>query len=76
MAIQPLEQMQTITLKINGVVQTATVPVRKTLLDMVCEDFMLTGSHAGCEHGGCGCCNVLLDGELVRSCNPTRGASG
>ncbi|WP_256872789.1 (2Fe-2S)-binding protein [Candidatus Entotheonella palauensis] len=68
MAIQPAEQMQTMTLKINGVVQTATVPVRKTLLDVIREDFMLTGSHAGCEHGVCGCCNVLLDGELVRSC--------
>ncbi len=47
MAIQPPEQMQTITLKVNGVVQTITIPVRKTLLDMVREDLMLTGSHAG-----------------------------
>ena len=68
MAMQPSEQMQTITLKLNGVTQTATVPVRKTLLDVVREDFMLTGSHAGCEHGVCGCCNVLLDGEVVRAC--------
>ena len=68
MAIQPSEQMQTITLTLNGVTQTATVPVRKTLLDVVREEFMLTGSHAGCEHGVCGCCNVLLDGEVVRSC--------
>jgi carbon-monoxide dehydrogenase small subunit len=44
------------------------VPARKTLLDFVREDMMLTGSHAGCEHGVCGCCNVFLDGELVRSC--------
>ncbi|HEY7496124.1 MAG TPA: 2Fe-2S iron-sulfur cluster-binding protein [Candidatus Tectomicrobia bacterium] len=42
--------------------------VRKTLLDFVREDLLLTGTHAGCEHGVCGCCNVLLDGELVRSC--------
>ena len=62
------EQMRTITATVNGVTQTATVPVRKTLLDFVREDLMLTGSHAGCEHGVCGCCNVLLDGELVRSC--------
>ena len=68
MAMQPSEQMQTITLKLNGVTQTATVPVRKTLLDVVREEFMLTGSHAGCEHGVCGCCNVLLDGEVVRAC--------
>jgi carbon-monoxide dehydrogenase small subunit len=62
------EQMHTITLTVNGVTQTATVPVRKTLLDFIREDLMLTGSHAGCEHGVCGCCNILLDGELVRSC--------
>ncbi len=62
------EQMHTITLTVNGVTQTATVPVRKTLLDFIREDLMLTGSHVGCEHGVCGCCNILLDGELVRSC--------
>lgn len=62
------EQLRTITLKVNGVTHTATIPVRKTLLDFVREDLMLTGSHAGCEHGVCGCCNVYLDGELVRSC--------
>jgi carbon-monoxide dehydrogenase small subunit len=57
-----------ITIIVNGVTHTATVPARKTLLDFVREDVMLTGSHAGCEHGVCGCCNVFLDGELVRSC--------
>lgn len=62
------EQMCSITLTVNDVPQTATVPVRKTLLDFVREDLMLTGSHAGCEHGVCGCCNIFLDGELVRSC--------
>ena len=62
------EQMCTITPTVNGMTQTATVPVRKTLLDFIREDWMLTGSHAGCEPGVCGCCNGLLDGELVRSC--------
>ena len=62
------EQMCPITVTVNGVTHTATVPARKTLLDFVREDMMLTGSHAGCEHGVCGCCNVFLDGELVRSC--------
>jgi carbon-monoxide dehydrogenase small subunit len=57
-----------ITVTVNGVTHTATIPARKTLLDFVREDMMLTGSHAGCEHGVCGCCNVFLDGELVRSC--------
>jgi carbon-monoxide dehydrogenase small subunit len=62
------EQRCTITVTVNGVTHTATVPARKTLLDFVREDLLLTGSHAGCEHGVCGCCNVLLDGDLVRSC--------
>lgn len=62
------EQTASLTLTVNGVTQTLTVPVRKTLLDFLREDLLLTGSHAGCEHGVCGCCNVLLDGELVRSC--------
>jgi carbon-monoxide dehydrogenase small subunit len=62
------EQMHTITVTVNGVTHSATVPVRKTLLDFIREDLMLTGSHVGCEHGVCGCCNILLDGALVRSC--------
>lgn len=62
------EQTAFLTLTVNGVTHTATVPVRKTLLDFLREDLMLTGSHAGCEHGVCGCCNILLNGELVRSC--------
>ena len=68
MASPTPEIYRTITLQVNGVSHTATVPVRKTLLDFVREDLMLTGSHAGCEHGVCGCCNVFLDGELVRAC--------
>lgn len=62
------EQMASVMLKVNGILHTVAVPVRKTLLDFVREDLMLTGSHAGCEHGVCGCCNVFLDGDLVRSC--------
>ena len=62
------EHIRDITVTVNGVSRTATVPVRKTALDFVREDLGLTGSHAGCEHGVCGCCNVLLNGDLVRSC--------
>ncbi len=62
------EQTVTLNVTVNGIQHTATVPVRKTLLDFVRDDLMLTGAHAGCEHGVCGCCNVLLDGGLVRSC--------
>ena len=68
MARATSEPTRTITVTVNGVTHQATVPVRMTLLDFVREELGLTGSHAGCEHGVCGCCNVLLDGELVRSC--------
>ena len=53
---------------VNGTVHEVNVPVRKLLLDFLREDLGLTGTDAGCEHGVCGCCNVLLNGEAVRSC--------
>jgi len=58
----------TITLRVNGTERTATVDVRKTLVDFLREDLALTGTHAGCEHGVCGACTILLDGQAVRSC--------
>ena len=55
-------------LRINGVVRTADVEPRKTLLDTLRENFLLNGAHAGCEHGVCGACTVLVDGAPVRAC--------
>jgi carbon-monoxide dehydrogenase small subunit len=55
-------------LRVNGAVCTTEVEPRKTLLDTLREDFSLTGARAGCEHGVCGACTVLLDGAPVRSC--------
>ena len=55
-------------LRINGQNRSAEVEPRKTLLDALREDFLLNGTHAGCEHGVCGACTVLVDGEPVRSC--------
>jgi aerobic carbon-monoxide dehydrogenase small subunit len=55
-------------LNINGRVRSADVEPRKTLLDTLRENFLLNGTHAGCEHGVCGACTVLVDGEPVRSC--------
>jgi aerobic-type carbon monoxide dehydrogenase small subunit (CoxS/CutS family) len=55
-------------LRINGVTRSADLEPRKTLLDALRENFLLNGAHAGCEHGVCGACTVLLDGEPVRSC--------
>lgn len=57
-----------IDLNVNGVSCTSDVEPRTTLLDVLRDDFLLTGTHAGCEHGVCGACTVLLDGEPVRSC--------
>lgn len=57
-----------VTLEVNGRQCVADVEPRKTLLDTLREDFHLTGSHAGCEHGVCGACTVLIDGEPSRAC--------
>jgi carbon-monoxide dehydrogenase small subunit len=55
-------------LRINGASRIADVEPRKTLLDTLRENFLLSGTHAGCEHGVCGACTILLDGAPVRSC--------
>src|SRR3984893_11666614 len=57
-----------IRLSVNGTVQEANVPVRLLLSDFLRNDLRLTGTHVGCEHGVCGCCTILLDGDAVRSC--------
>ena len=57
-----------VNLRINGVSRTADVEPRTTLLDALREKFLLNGAHAGCEHGVCGACTVLVDGEPARSC--------
>ena len=57
-----------INLTVNGQPRTAEVEPRKTLADVLREDLDLTGTHLGCEHGVCGACTVLFDGEPVRSC--------
>ena len=59
---------RTITVTVNGVPREATVPVRRLLSDALRHDLGLTGTHVGCEHGVCGACTVLWDGQPVRSC--------
>jgi carbon-monoxide dehydrogenase small subunit len=54
--------------KINGIEREGFIEPRRTLVDFIREDLELTGTHVGCEHGVCGACTVLLDGEAVRSC--------
>jgi len=57
-----------IAVSVNGTVQEALVEPRRLLADFLREDLGFTGTHLGCEHGVCGACTVLLDGETVRSC--------
>lgn len=56
------------TLNINGKDHAVHVEPRRTLADVIREDCGQTGTHTGCEHGVCGVCTILLDGEPVRSC--------
>ena len=55
-------------LTVNGRDRQGLVEPRKTLADFLREDLELTGTHLGCEHGVCGACTVLIDGEPARSC--------
>lgn len=55
-------------LAVNGTRHDIRSEARKLLLDVLREECGLTGPHAGCEHGVCGACTVLLDGRTVRSC--------
>lgn len=57
-----------IVLKVNGEDFPMRVEPRRTLVDALRDDCGLTGTHTGCEHGVCGACTVLVDGEPVRSC--------
>lgn len=61
-------QEREVSLNVNGRERSARVEDRKLLLDTLREDLGLVGVHAGCEHGVCGACTVLLDGVPVRSC--------
>jgi carbon-monoxide dehydrogenase small subunit len=63
-----VDSERTVVLTVNGVPREATVPVRRLLSDALRHDLGLTGTHVGCEHGVCGSCTVLVDGEPVRSC--------
>lgn len=55
-------------LVVNGVERACNVEPRWLLSDVLRQELGLTGTHVGCEHGACGACTVLVDGEPVRSC--------
>ena len=63
-----MSETRDIAVTINGKRHEATVPVRVTLADFLRHQLGLTGTHLGCEHGVCGACTILLDGQSARSC--------
>jgi len=62
------EELHQIRLTVNGTAHDLRVPARRLLSDALRHDLALTGTHVGCEHGVCGACTVLLDGDPVRAC--------
>jgi carbon-monoxide dehydrogenase small subunit len=63
-----MPRREDVTVTVNGVSYDGAVEPRKLLCDFLRQDCALTGTHVGCEHGVCGACTVLLNGEPVRSC--------
>jgi aerobic-type carbon monoxide dehydrogenase small subunit (CoxS/CutS family) len=62
-----MEQVS-VTVTVNGTRHERSVEPRRLLCDFIRHDLGLTGTHVGCEHGVCGMCTVLLDGQTARSC--------
>ena len=58
----------TVRITVNALQRTEAVEARLTLADFLRDRCRLTGTHLGCEHGVCGACTVLVDGDAVRSC--------
>ena len=59
---------QSITFTVNGTPAEAAVEPRKSLADCLRQELELTGTHVGCEHGVCGACTVIVNGQAIRSC--------
>ncbi|MBZ5737257.1 (2Fe-2S)-binding protein [Nocardioides mangrovi] len=62
------EELHDVRLTVNGASHEIRVPARRLLSDALRHDLRLTGTHVGCEHGVCGACTVLVDGEPMRAC--------
>lgn len=60
--------VRTVRVRINGQERAASVEARKTLADFLRDDCALTGTHVACEHGVCGACTVIVNGDAIRSC--------
>jgi aerobic-type carbon monoxide dehydrogenase small subunit (CoxS/CutS family) len=63
-----MKNHETVTITVNGRGHEVAVEPRTTLVDVLRHELGYVGTHVGCEHGICGACTVLLDGEPVRSC--------
>ncbi|HSR69235.1 MAG TPA: (2Fe-2S)-binding protein [Acidobacteriota bacterium] len=68
MAVETGRQEKEIVVEVNGRQQRRAVEPRLLLSDFLRHELGLTGTHVGCEHGVCGACTVLMDGQAVRSC--------
>ena len=64
----PTQDGISITLRLNGADYTTVVEPWVTLLDLLREDAQLTGTKKGCDHGQCGACTVIIDGQRINSC--------
>ena len=59
---------ESVSFTINGTSRSLDVEARRSLADVIREEVGLTGTHLGCEHGVCGACTILLDGQPARAC--------
>jgi len=62
------KQIISVRVHVNGTLYERQVESRMLLCDFIRHELLLTGTHVGCEHGVCGACTVLIDGEPMRSC--------
>jgi aerobic-type carbon monoxide dehydrogenase small subunit (CoxS/CutS family) len=63
-----LTEIREISVTVNGETRTGMAEPRMLLADFLRDELRLTGTHVGCEHGVCGACTVIIDGEAARSC--------
>ena len=63
-----MTEIRDVSVTVNGEVRTGRAEPRMLLVDFLRDELRLTGTHAGCEHGVCGACTVIIDGEAARSC--------
>ena len=68
MSVADEREARTVRVRVNGVEYERTVEPRLLLSDFLRHELGLTGTHVGCEHGVCGSCTVVVDGQLARAC--------